>query len=133
MAPINIKFGYPTSTEEQERLSERAIANGCSLEYALCFEFERLLDFLATRKGEESFFDLVFLVISEKSKTAPKVSFGTYCENGYKLPMVVLEDEYLMVGGSERLFITNKFIDSFGEIYQTEFDYEYVGLERVMS
>jgi hypothetical protein len=47
--------------------------------------------------------------------------------------MIVLEGEYLRVEQSERLFISDEFIDVLGQLYQTEFDYEYVGYERVMS
>ena len=44
--------------------------------------------------------------------------------------MIVLEDEYLRVEDSERLFISDEFIDVLGKNLQTEFDYEYVGFER---
>jgi len=127
---INIKFGYPTSLEEQELLSERAIENNCSIETALCFEFRRLLDSLISRKDKNSFFDLIFLVISERSVISPRVGFGVYIESGYKLPMIVLEDFYLKLENSERIFITDEFIDELGKIYQVEFDYEYVGFKR---
>ena len=133
MGKINIKFGYPTSLEEQELLSDRAILNDCSIETALCFEFGRLLDSLNARKPKENFFDLIFLVITERQAICPEISFSTYIESGYKLPMMVLEDDYLSIGDSERLFISNTFIDELGKIYQTEFDYEYVGCERVTS
>lgn len=130
MGKINIKFGYPTSLEEQELLSERAIENNCSIETALCFEFRRLLDSLISRKDKNSFFDLIFLVISERSVISPRVGFGVYIESGYKLPMIVLEDFYLKLENSERIFITDEFIDELGKIYQVEFDYEYVGFKR---
>ena len=47
--------------------------------------------------------------------------------------MMVLQDEYLQLRGSKRLFISNAFIDELGKIYQTEFDYEYVGCERITN
>lgn len=129
MGKIRLKFGHPTSTEEQELLSERAIEKDCSIETALCFEFKFLLDSFNKRK-DKSFFDLVFLMIAEREVRAPRISFGTYFENGYKFPMMVLEDDYLRVGRSKRLFISNEYIDELGKFYQTEFDYEYVGFER---
>jgi len=132
MGKIKIKFGYPTSIEEQEMLSERAIENDCSIETALCFEFKYLLHSFIKRK-DKNFFDLVFLVIAEKEVISPRISFDTYLENGYKFPMMVLEDDYLKIGRSKRLFISNEFINELGKFFQTEFDYEYVGLERVMS
>jgi len=132
MGKIKLKFGHPTSIEEQELLSERAIEKDCSIETALCFEFKFLLDSFTKRK-DKSFFDLVFLVIAEKEVRSPRISFDTYLENGYKFPMMVLEDDYLKIGRSERLFVSNEFINELGKFYQTEFDYEYVGLERVMS
>ena len=131
MAKINVKFGYPTSLEEQELLSERAIERDCSIEAELCAGFEYLLNSLNNRKGKENFFDLIFLVIAEKQTMSPRVSYGTYFENGYKFPMMVLEDDYLRIEDSERLFISNDFVNELGKIYQTEFDYEYAGLERV--
>ena len=133
MGKILIKFGYPTSLEEQERLSDRAILNDCSIEAALCFEFGRLLDSLNARKPEENFFDLIFLVVTERQAICPEISFSTYVESGYKLPMMVLGGDHLRVGDSEKLFITDTFIDELGQIYQTEFDYEYVGCERITN
>ena len=133
MGKINIKFGYPTSLEEQELLSDRAILNDCTIETTLCFEFERLLDLLNARKPKENFFDLIFLVITHRQAISPKISFDTYVESGYKFPMMVLNGDYLRIGDSERLFISNAFIDELGKIYQTEFDYEYAGCERITS
>jgi hypothetical protein len=54
-------------------------------------------------------------------------------ENGYKLPMMVLGGEYLAISVYKRLFISNEFIDELGKIYQTEFDYEYIGSERFIE
>ncbi len=133
MGKINIKFGHPISEEEQELLSERAIERDCSIETELCAGFEYLLKSLINRAGKDKFFDLIFLVITGKQAISPKVSFKTYYENGNKYPMIVLEGDYLRVADSERLFISNEFIDELGEIYQTEFNYEYVGCERVTS
>ena len=130
MGKINVKFGHPTSLEEQELLSERAIERGCSIETELCAGFEYLLNSLINRAGKDKFFDLIFLVITGKQAKSPMVSYGTYSENGYKFPMTVLEDDYLRIEGSERLFISNDFVSELGKIYQTEFDYEYAGLER---
>ena len=130
MGKINVKFGYPSSIEEQELLSDRAIKGDCSIEAELCTGFEYLLKYLNNRKGKENFFDLIFLVITERQAISPTVSYESYFENGYKLPMIVLEDDYLKVELKEKLFITNEFINEIGKIFQTEFDYEYVGFER---
>jgi hypothetical protein len=131
MGKINVKFGYPISLEEQELLSERAIERDCSIELELCAGFEYLLNAMINRKGKDKFFDLIFLIASKRQVIAPRASFNTYKENDHKLPMIVLEDEYLKVEDSERLFISDEFIDVLGQLYQTEFDYEYVGYERV--
>lgn len=131
MGKINVKFGHPTSLEEQELLSERAIDRDCSIEAELCAGFEYLLNSLINRAGKDKFFDLIFLVITGKQAKSPMVSYGAYFENGYKFPMIVLEDDYLRIEGSERLFISNDFVNELGKIYQTELDYEYVGYERV--
>ncbi|MBU3580396.1 hypothetical protein ICN19_00015 [Polynucleobacter sp. AP-Capit-er-40B-B4] len=130
MGKINVKFGYPISLEEQELLSEKAIERGCSIEAELCGGFEYLLNSLINRPGKDKFFDLIFLVITGKQAKSPKASSGTYFENGYKFPMIVLDDEYLGIGDSERLFISDEFINELGKIYQVECDYEYAGFER---
>lgn len=133
MGKINIKFGYPTSSEELDLLSDRAVNNDCSVETALCFEFGCLLDSLSKKKEKENFFDLVFFVAAQRKVVAPKIHFDVYFENGHKLPMMVLENDYLQLQDSKNLFISNDFVDELGNIYQTEFDYEYVGLERVSA
>lgn len=94
MGKINLKFGYPSSIEEQELMSERAIRNDCSIETEVCLGFKRLLDSLNRRKGGENYFDLIFFLIVEKELRSPRISFDTYLESGYKLPMMVLEDDY---------------------------------------
>jgi hypothetical protein len=130
MGKINLKFGYPTSIEEEELLSERAIKNDCTVEVELCLGFERLLETLNKRKGNENFFDLIFFLISEIEVQSPKISYDTYLDNSNRLPMLVLESDFLKVGRSEKLFISNELIHELGKIYQTEFDYEYIGFER---
>lgn len=132
MGIIHIKFGYPTSTEGQELLSNRAVENDCSVEHALCFEFECLTDHLVKPKNNENFFDLVFLIASQKQVISPKVTYSSYIHNRNRLPMLVLDEDYLISRkDSLRISITKKMIDELGQIYQTEFDYEYVGFERV--
>lgn len=130
MEIIHIKFGHPTSFEEQGKLSDRAVHNDYPLEEALCFEFESLLDSLIKKKGNESFFDLVFFVSVGKQVKAPKIHFATYMENGHKLPMMVINGSHLKTADSELIPITDHYIDELGQLYQDEFDYEYVGFER---
>lgn len=133
MGAINIKFGYPTSFEEQGKLSDRAVHNDYPLEKALCFEFECLLDSFNKRNGNENFFDLIFFVSVGRQVKAPKIHFATYAENGHKLPMMVLNGSYLKATDSELIPISDRCIDELGQLYQDEFDYEYVGFERMAA
>ena len=133
MGKINIKFGYPTSQEELERLSERAIFHDETVEGALCYEFEITLTSLANKQSPENFFDLVFLAVSGHKVVAPKVRFSSYLENGHRLPMMELKDDFLISEDIVRIYISDDLIDGLGELYQTEFDYEYAGFERLES
>ncbi|MBU3582016.1 hypothetical protein ICN19_08300 [Polynucleobacter sp. AP-Capit-er-40B-B4] len=131
MGKINIKFGYPTSQKEFEQLSERAIFHDESIESALCYEFEKTLNSLIKGQDSENFFDLVFFVVSGQKVTAPKVRFSSYVENGHRLPMIEFRDDYLMSIGANRINLSDELVDGLGELYQTEFNYEYAGFERV--
>jgi hypothetical protein len=131
MTKINIKFGYPISLEEQELLSERAVEKDCSVERALCFEFAWIANSLLKRKEKENFFDLVFFVISKRKVIAPKIICSSYIHNRNRMPMLVLEKDFLVLAkDSEQISISKGMVDEFGQIFQTEFDYEYVGFER---
>ena len=131
MGKIFIKFGFPSSIEEQEKLSERAVFYDCSVEESLCYEFKCIIDSLVKRKDKENFFDLVFLVAAQRHVICSKASPSIYFEHGKKLPMIVLAKEYLVaVDDSSQISITKKMLDEVGEMFQTEFDYEYVGYER---
>ena len=131
MGKIFIKFGYPSSIEEQEKLSERAVFYDCSVEESLCYEFKCIVDSLIKRKGKENFFDLVFLVASQRHVICPKASSSTYIENGKQLPMIVLAKEYLLSFDSScPIAISQEMINEVGQIFQNEFDYEYAGYER---
>ena len=131
MGKINIKFGYPSSQEEQEKLSDRAVFHDESVEGALCFEFEKTLTSLIKREGPDNFFDLVFFALLGQKVTAPKVGFSSYIENGHRLPMMELQEDFLMSKDKKRIHISDLLIDDVGELYQTEFDYEYVCFERM--
>lgn len=130
MGKINIKFGYPTSQEELERLSERAIFHDETVEGALCYEFERTLTSLVNKRSPENFFDLVFFALSGQKVSSPKVRFCSYVENGHRLPMMELMDDYLISNERGKIHITDDLINGVGELYQTEFDYGYAGFER---
>lgn len=130
MAKIAIKFGYPVSFQEQELLSVRAVENDCSLEWALCYEFRRILDGLQSRKSGNNFFDLIFFLSSGEHVRSPSLDFGTFVDNGHKLPMIILEKDYLLLEDSKRIFISDEYINELGSLYQDEFDYEFVGFER---
>lgn len=133
MGKIHIKFGYPASQEELERLSERAVFYDETVEGALCYEFEKILTSLIERKGSENFFDLVFFAVSGHKVVAPKVRFSSYLENGHRLPMMELKDDFLLSEDNGRIHISDDLIHGLGELYQAEFDYEYVGFQSLES
>jgi hypothetical protein len=132
MSRIAIRFRYPSSIPEQELLSQRAVEKDSSVEHALCFEFGRLAESLAKPKGRENFFDLVFLIASKKQVISPKVTCSSYIENGKRMPMLILQNDYLIsLDDSIKIPITSEMLDELGQIYQTEFDYEYVSYQRL--
>lgn len=130
MAIIRVKFGHPLTSKGQENISEWAIEHDCTLDEALFGAFEKLATFLVKPKGNENFYDLAFLIASQKQVISPKVTSSSYIKNGNRLPMLVLENDYLVsVLSHERIALTKKMIDEIGQLYQTEFDYEYAGFE----
>ena len=132
MAILRIKFAHPLTLKGQQNISDWAIENDCSLDEALFLVFEKLAKFLVKPKGNENFFDLTFLITSQKQVISPKVTCSSYIEGDSRMPMLVLENDYLVsVEGSERIALTKEMINEFGQLYQTEFDYEYVGFEKV--
>ena len=47
--------------------------------------------------------------------------------------MMELKDDFLISEDIGRIYISDDLIDGLGELYQTEFDYEYAGFERLES
>jgi hypothetical protein len=134
MAIIRVKFGHPITPKGQENISERAIEEDCTLDEALCKAFNKLASFLAKPKGSENFFDLVFLMASQKQVISPKATCSSYVESGNRMPMLVLERDYLVsLKDFCRIPLTEEMINEVGQLYQTEFDYEYVGFERILD
>jgi len=134
MGKINIKFGYPTSGELEDLFVSNAIEDNCSLEQSLFNSFNKLTSFLAKAdKGERNFFDLAFITCLKVGEIiAPKITNTTYVFNGHKLPMLIVEKEYAkQVQSGNKILISDAAIDEFGMFFQDEFDYEYIGFERV--
>lgn len=134
MAIIRVKFGHPITSNGQENISERAIEEDCSLDEALFGAFEKLATFLVKPKGNENFFDLAFLIASQKQVMSPKATCSSYIESGNRMPMLLLERDYLVsLKDFCRIPITKEMINEVGQLYQTEFNYEYVGFERILD
>jgi hypothetical protein len=130
MSKIEIHFGGLVTLKFEEILNKRAIDWNCSFEFVFLESFQYLLE-NTLLKGKENYFDLVFLMLSERNVRAPKAKFGSYIANGFKLPMIVLSSDQLkIVGTKEKIYIDDGLLERFGKEFEEHFEYEYVGFLR---
>ena len=132
MPTIEIRFGNLIPFDFEEMLNKRAINWNCSYEFAFLESFQYLMEntLLKRRKGD-NYFDLSFLIALDKKVRAPKIKFGTYVNNSFKLPMIVLSSDHLThIPTKEKIFIQDELIDIIGKSVEEHFDYEYVGFMR---
>lgn len=132
MSKIEIRFGSLIAPKFEEILNKRAIDWNCSFEFTFLESFQYLMeDTLLKRKEKANYFDLVFLMLSEKSVRAPRAKFDSYIANGFKLPMIVLSsDQLTLVDTKEKIYIDDELLERFGKEFEEHFEYEYVGFLR---
>jgi len=132
MSKIEIRFGGLVAPKFEEVLNKRAIDWNCSYEFTFLESFQYLIECtLLKRKKAENYFDLVFLMLSEKYVRAPRAKCDIYMANGFKLPMIVLSsDQLTVVNTKEKIFISDEFLERFGKEFEESFEYEYVGFLR---
>lgn len=132
MPKIEIRFGNLLPSEFEEILNKRSIDWNCSFEFTFLESFRYLIEntLLKQKKGE-NYFDLAFLMLSERSVRAPRANFDSYISNGFKLPMIVLSgDKLTLVGSKEKIYIDDELLVRFGKEFEEHFEYEYVGFSR---
>lgn len=130
---IELHFGNSINTGFEEVINERAIEWGCSFELAYAHSLKNLLNNVLLKKNKtgEDYFDLSFFIILNEHVSVPKVKFGTYKHNSYKLPMLVFNRDYVSnKSTSERVYLSDEVINQLGEYFEENFDYEYVGFVR---
>jgi hypothetical protein len=130
---IEVQFGNSINSKFEEVINERAIEWNCSFELAYNHSFKNLLNNVLLKKNKdgEDYFDLSFLVISEKRVLVPKVKFSTYKHNSFKLPMLVLDRDYLCIElTGEKIYLNDHMLNKFGEYFEENFDYAYAGFVR---
>jgi hypothetical protein len=132
MSKIEIHFGGLIAPKFEEILNKRAIDWNCSFEFTFLESFQYLMeDTLLRRKEKSNYFDLVFLILSEKNVRAPRARFDSYMANGFKLPMIVLSsDQLTVVDTKEKIYIDDGLLERFGKEFEDHFEYEYVGFLR---
>jgi hypothetical protein len=132
MPKIEIRFGNLVPSEFEEILNKRAIDWNCSFEFTFLESFRYLMEntLLKQKKGE-NYFDLAFLILSERRVRAPRANFDNYIANGFKLPMIVLSGDTLsLVDSKEKIYIDDELLERFGKEFEEHFEYEYVGFLR---
>lgn len=132
MSKIEVRFGGLVAPRFEEILNKRAIDWNCSFEFTFLESFQYLMECtLLKRRERENYFDLVFLMLSERYVRAPRAKYDSYIENGFKLPMIVLSsDQLTVVGTKEKIYINDELLERFGKEFEDHFDYEYVGFVR---
>lgn len=128
---IELRFGPPSSQDREELTNNRAIELDVSVERVLLVDFEDLLTRVWMRKDRENIFELLILIHAGEAVECPHVGFGTYINNGYKYPKVVIPSDYLNIrNSSRRLWLNDETVEAIGRDLDANFEYEYVGFHR---
>lgn len=129
---IEIRFGPPSTNDKEDLTNHRAIEFDVSVERVLLVDFEDLLTNVWMRKDRENIFELLILIHTGESVSCPDVSFGTYTHNGYRFPKIVIHGDYLDVKNSNRrLWLNDEAVEAIGRELDANFEYEYIGFDRV--
>lgn len=129
---IELRFGMPSTEEKQEQINHRAIEWDLSIEKTLLYDFESMFTDTWMRKDRENLFELLFLIASGENVKCPKISFGSYLNNGFRYPKVTIYGDYFdKVGDGGRVWANDEMINFVGNEIDVNFDYEYVDFLRI--
>ena len=134
MPKIEIRFGNSIAREFEDFIANKAIEWDCSFDLAYTHSFKNLLanTLLKKNKDGETYYDLAFLIASEKHVIPPKVKFAVYEHNAFKLPKFVLDKDYLIEKiNRKKLPLSDQMLNDFGEFFEENFEFEYVGFVRL--
>ena len=130
---IELHFGNSINARFEEVINERAIEWDCSFDLAYTHSLKNLLNNVLLKKNKhgEDYFDLSFFIFLNEHVLVPKIKFGTYKHNSYKLPMLIFNRDYAFSKSTrEKLCLSDQFLNQFGEYFEENFDFEYVGFIR---
>ncbi len=128
-------FGIPTGGEITDDINDWAINHEISYELATIECFESLVTKILNRRddGKSSYFDLLMCECFRRKVLAPEIGFGIHGE-GIKLPVLIFKDTAVVhEPSSQRLNLTSKVVDHFGETFSSEFEFEYLGHQKSNS
>lgn len=129
---VELRFGPPSTKNQEELTSSRAIEHDVSVERVLLVDFEYLLTNVWMKKDGENIFELLILIYTGESVICPDVRFGTYIHNGYKYPKLVIHGDYLSLKNSSgRLWLNDETVEAIGKELDAYFEYEFFGFTRI--
>ena len=132
VSDLELRFGFPSTAEREELTSSRAIEHDVSIERVLLVDFEYLFTNVWMKAGRENIFELLIFIASGVNVVCPDITFGTYIDKGFRLPQVVIHGDYLNIKNSNgRLWLNDEIIAEIGSELDLNFDYEFVGFNRV--
>ena len=132
--PVALYFGGASAEEFQELLNKRAIHFDCTVTHALHVEFRIRVKILSTpNRFGKTYFDLLLGAFSGADNVlSPKATISSYLHNGSKYPLLVFENSLLCSPDHTKSFlIRDDAIDRLGKEFEADFQFEYIGFERL--
>jgi hypothetical protein len=133
MARIDILFGAPTSEKEWEWIEKYSDNSNTSIENSLLKNFRFFFESLCKSESDGSnYFELIICGIDGDSIKLPKMTVGTYKNNGFVLPKLMIHGDYGIDRDTNKpVFISDTFIETIGKDCELEFSHDYYGFKRI--
>jgi len=129
---IKIFFGLPTTVDREEEISEWAIEKNLPYEKAVNDWFRKILSYSLQEEEGSCFFKSLIQEKLSKRIELPKIRFQMYVERGNKLPLILIEEEYVIgLKSRQPFFISDTLGEHIGKGFEKYYDYEYIGMKRV--
>lgn len=128
---IEVRFGLASWPERQERIEEGAIELGLSIEKMLEKDFKNTFDGLIRQPGQ-TLLDSYFLLFTGKKVACPKITLGSYVQDGNHYPKIIIHSESLQnLNTQEKIFLSDALLKSVGQSIDADFGFEFVDIVRV--
>ena len=140
---IELYFGTPANDNFRQKLEQRAIDWGRSIQFISIEDFENTFNHMSKIKNFDvaiygnhllSIFDsyCIYFANTDGIFYGPSVKLGTYIYKDFKYSKLILKDGWLRNENNEKeLPLTDTVIEKFGKQLEEDFGFEFIEFKRL--